>query len=184
MKKNNLSDGPSVSAPFANSKLGSTLVELLQGGSTAQKQLAEFILRNPMRMTAANIEDVSALAGVSPATISRFARELGFDSFAEMRSALADALLAVLAPVDKLRKTMAAAGHDTERGGTLDAARKQLALLDAADVERQCSRAAERIAAARSVHIMGFGLSAHIAGLATLGLQPFHPAVASSHSQP
>jgi DNA-binding MurR/RpiR family transcriptional regulator len=87
--------------------------------------------------------------------------------------------LAVLAPVDKLRRSIASGARQTGAAETLDTARRQLALLDVETIAHQCKALAGRIMAARAVHIMGFGLSAHLASMAVLGLQPFHPAVSA-----
>jgi DNA-binding MurR/RpiR family transcriptional regulator len=179
MKKIVRAEPATLSAPFANSKLGAALAALHRDGSTSQRQLAEFILRNPVRIGSTSIEDLARLAGVSPATVSRFARELGFDSYAGMRTGIADALLDVLAPVDKLRRTLAETAGRPGAVEILDVARQQLALIDADAIARQCANLASLIGKARSVHIMGFGLSAHVASLAVLGLQPYHPSVSA-----
>jgi DNA-binding MurR/RpiR family transcriptional regulator len=167
------------STPFAETKVGGSLLEFLRTGTGSHRQVADYILRNPVRASSTNIEELAAQTGVSPATISRFARGLGFDGFADMRMSIADALVTVMAPVAKLRKSMAETRGVPSAAGSLHAVSKQLGLLDADGISRQCAHLAVRIAKARSVHVMGFGMSAHLAGLAVLGLQPYHPAVSA-----
>lgn len=170
---------PLAGTPFAETSVGGSLLEFLRAGTGSHRLIAEYILRNPVRASSTNIEELAAQTGVSPATISRFARGLGFEGFADMRTSIADALVTVLAPVAKLRKSMAETRGAPSADGSLQAAAKQLGLLDADGLSRQCARLATRIAKARSVHVMGFGMSAHLAGLAVLGLQPYHPAVSA-----
>lgn len=168
-----------MSTPFAETKVGGSLLERLRAGTDSHRLIADYILRNPVRASSTNIEELATQTGVSPATISRFARGLGFDGFAEMRMCIADALVTVMAPVAKLRKSMADRRGAPSADGSLQASSRQLDLLDAEGISRQCARLADRIAKARSVHVMGFGMSAHLAGLAVLGLQPYHPAVSA-----
>jgi len=54
-----------------------------------------------------SIEDLAAASGVSTATLSRFARALGYGGYSELRAALADTLQGVLRPVEKLRGALA-----------------------------------------------------------------------------
>lgn len=179
MKNTKSSPGATVVDPLANSRLGRRLAALHAGGSTSQRELSAYILRNPIKVAAASIEDLARATGVSAPTISRFVRELGLDGFADLRGTIAEALQAVLDPVAKLREQLHGASARGAPGATFEAARGQIALMDAAETDRQCRRVANRVAKARSVHVMGFGLSAHVAGLLVLGLQPYHPAVAA-----
>lgn len=178
MKINKSHAEATVADPLANSRLGRRLAELNSDGSASQRELAAYILRHPIMVAAAGIEDLARATGISAPTISRFVRELGLDGFAQLRSTLAEALQSVLDPVAKLREQLGGTSGRTPAGATFDAARAQFSLLDAAETDRQCHRIAARVGKARSVHVMGFGLSAHVAGLLVLGLQPFHPAVA------
>ncbi len=177
MKNKKLHTGATVADPLANSRLGQRLAELTKEGSPSQRELAAYILRHPIMVAAAGIEDIARATGVSAPTISRFARELGLEGFAQLRSTLAEALQSVLDPVAKLREQLSGTSGRTPAGATFDAARSQFSLMDAAETDRQSRRIAVQIGKARSVHIMGFGLSAHVAGMLVLSLQPYHPAV-------
>jgi DNA-binding MurR/RpiR family transcriptional regulator len=152
---------------------------LLRTGSASQKQLADFVLRNPVRAAAASIEDMAKAAGVSAPTVSRFARELGFSGFAELRAAMADALQLAMDPVAKLKERLEAGEGSGSGGALFDAVRDQLGLIDGNSLDIQVMRVVERLRRARSVYVMGFGLSAHVAALLVLGLQPFQPNVTS-----
>ena len=62
---------------FARSALARRVVGLRDGGTRSNVAIAETILRDPLRFATASVEEVAALAGVSPASVSRFARALG-----------------------------------------------------------------------------------------------------------
>lgn len=160
---------------FAASGLGLQLRELQVSGSASQRAIAEYLLRNPVRGASLSIEDLAGASGVSTATLSRFARTLAFSGFPELRAALADTLQAVLRPVEKLRGAFARAERDAPvREGledTLANLRGTAEELDPAAL----GRIVTILTQARCVYVMGFGLSSHIAGMLTLGLQPFCP---------
>ncbi len=159
---------------FARSEIGRRLADAMQAGSPSQRRLAEFVLRNPLRFAAWSIEDVARESGVSAPTISRFARELGHAGFAEFRAAIAGTLHAVVQSVEKLRDRM-----DEGAPGTPwhEAPAANLALAGQGITAAQIAAVVRHIAAARTVHVMGFGMSAHVAALLTLGIQPYHPQV-------
>lgn len=158
---------------FAQSALGRRLRATLSdtGTSAGNRTIAEFLLRNPVRATAWGIEELATKAKTSPASLSRFARTLGLKNFAAMRAEMAEGLVDLLQPVEKLRH---AVGRDSV--GTLD--RSLQASLDNVRAAAQTAQGsalteiATRLAGARVVYVMGFGLSAHLAGILSLHLQP------------
>ncbi|MGV7209422.1 MurR/RpiR family transcriptional regulator [Oxalobacteraceae bacterium A2-2] len=167
----NAAVSPSPEIAFAQSALGQSLVRVLADGSSSHRQIADYLLRNPMRVTALGIEELAEACQVSTATISRFARDIGFRNFSAMRGAVADTLQAVLQPVEKLR-------HSIEQAGA--AASMEYALANTAACAAALPRAlldevALLLGGARAVYVMGFGLSAHLAGLLVQHLQPFCP---------
>jgi DNA-binding MurR/RpiR family transcriptional regulator len=164
------------STVFGSSPIGARLAALLAEGTPGQRKLADFVLRNPVRLPALSIEDLAAAAGVSAPTISRFARELGFGGFAEFRTAAAESVQALLDPVTKLKRQLASDGGPA-RPELVEASRALVTRLDGERLTAQAARFADALRDARSVQIMGFGLSAHAAALLVLGLQPFCPQV-------
>ena len=159
---------------FAQSPLGRRLRATLTdpGTSAGNRTIAEFLLRNPVRATAWGIEELAAKAKTSPASLSRFARTLGLKNFAAMRSEMAQGLADLLQPLEKLRD---AVGRDSagalDRGlqSCLDNVRATLQTAQSPTL----SEVATRLASARVVYVMGFGLSAHLAGMLSLHLQPY-----------
>jgi DNA-binding MurR/RpiR family transcriptional regulator len=157
--------------------LGMALTAKMSTGSAGHRKLAEFILRQPIRVSALSIDDLAKATGISAPTISRFARELELGGFAELRTAVAEAMQMLLDPVAKLRLQLAQSGDQPRGTEMLDAMHHQLQQIDTQFVGWQTAEIARAIAGARHVHVMGFGLSAHVAALIVLGLQPFCPGV-------
>lgn len=164
-------------AAFAQSSLGRRLITLQNEGSKSNQAIADYLLRNPLRIPAWSIEEVAHRAEVSTATLSRFARALGFDGYAELRAAIAEALQSVLQPVEKLRSSLeqsgARAGTPVTEGleNTLSNVRAAANALSA----ELLSGAVKRLTDAEHVYILGFGLSSHLAAILALDLQPFCP---------
>jgi DNA-binding MurR/RpiR family transcriptional regulator len=158
---------------LADTSLGTRLSAFMASGSTAQRRLAEYILRHPIRVSALSIDDLAQATGVSAPTISRFAKELAFGGFAELRIAVADAMQALLDPVAKLRLQLELAGSPARSGDMLVTIQEQVQRLDAPMIVAQVTAIAKAVVKARAVYVMGFGLSSHVAALLVLGLQPF-----------
>ncbi len=158
---------------FASSALGQKLRALQASGSTSNRTIAEHLLRNPVHGSSLSIEELAAASGVSTATLSRFARALGYGGYPELRAALADTLQEVLRPVEKLRGALARQDADDPLRLSLQDSLTNLRAtaegLDPAALARVVARMSE----APCVYVLGFGLSAHLAALLTLGLQPF-----------
>lgn len=161
-------------AAFAASSLGQTLKRVLATGSASQRQIADYLLRNQMRVTALGIGELAESCQVSTATISRFARDIGHKNYSAMRGAMAETLQALLQPVDKLRHTILHRTRATSpvtqsleyAAANIAATAGALALADMQAVVAQLTRA-------RVVYVMGFGLSANLAGMLVQHLQPF-----------
>lgn len=163
---------------FAHSALGQALMRVLSEGSSSYRTIADYLLRNQVRVTALGIEELADSCQVSTATISRFAREVGFKNYAAMRGAVAEVLQGVLQPVEKLRNNIerreGAASPATESlefaAANIGATGKGLSLSEMDKVVHKLTRAG-------TVYVMGFGLSTHLAGLLAMHLQPFCPHV-------
>jgi DNA-binding MurR/RpiR family transcriptional regulator len=162
---------------FLQTPLGARLAGLAADGSPGQRRLAAFILRNPIRVAALSIEELARATEVSAPTISRFARETGLGGFADLRGSVAQAVQTLLDPVAKLKLQLDKTGDAARGRDMLQAIQMRVQQLDVGLIAAQAEAFARDIATARSVHVMGFGLSAHLAALLVLGLQPFCPNV-------
>lgn len=101
--------------------------------SRQEKKLADLLQTHPDRASQANIAELSAITGVSTATISRFAKALGYPNFQALRMALVQSppepdqtLFAELSPDDSV-ETLAQKIFTSN----IDALRTTLANLDA-----------------------------------------------------
>lgn len=170
----NMTEAATPELAFAQSSLGKKLIENLTKGSASYQSIADYLLRNQVRVTALGIEDLAQSCQVSTATISRFARDIGFANYAAMRNEVAETLQSVFQPVEKLRNTIERRSQETTPAITsleyalanTDATKQNLSI----DVLNQV---VTKLAKARTVYVMGFGLSAHLAGMLALHLQPF-----------
>lgn len=165
---------------FATTPLGASVLALLQAGSASQRQVSEFVLRDPVYVATHGIEDLARSTGISASTISRYVRDLGLAGWPEFRSAVGDTVHALMAPVAKLGHRMSQARGEATEGAAeaslATAAQHVHALRDPASAEaiRSVARA---LVGARQIWVMGFGLSAHLAAMLTLGLQPYRDGV-------
>jgi DNA-binding MurR/RpiR family transcriptional regulator len=171
---------------LAKSAVGQSLLDLQANGSSSQQMVADYLLRNSVTTVALGIDELAQRIGTSTATLSRFARAAGFDQFAQLKTALAESVKAVFAPVEKLASSQATNGNRARnaRAGDGNSAKDRAHALFAAARNNleQTSLGIDHlavrdicalIAKARTVYTTGFGLSAHVAAILSLDLQPF-----------
>lgn len=171
-----------VDVAFAQSPLGLKLREVLAQGKGSNVVIADFLLRNPVRAMAWGIEELASNTQTSSATLSRFARTLGFAGYAALRSGIADTLQSamqpVFQPVDKLRDALQRSTQDGRGNHPIIAESLEcsLANLKAAVAglnPSMLTATAHKILAAETVYTLGFGISAHLSAMLALDLQPF-----------
>ena len=158
---------------FAESGLGQALRHMLAEGSASNRAIADYLLRNQVRVTALGVEELAEACAVSTATISRFARDLGFRNYAAMRGAVAETLQSVLQPVEKLRSTIARRAVQSPALESLGYAEAAITATSAALAGDRIDRIGAMLTKARAVYVLGFGLSSFLAGALAMHLQPF-----------
>jgi DNA-binding MurR/RpiR family transcriptional regulator len=162
---------------FARSPLGRRLLDLQNSGSKSNRAIAEYLLRNPLRIPAIGIEELASRTGVSAATLSRFARAAGYDGYPGLRSAAADSLQGMLQPVEKLRSSIqSSAGKSGGASVLLSGLEVSVANVRSAAEsldQKTLNAIVAMIAKANEVYTLGFGLSSHLASILALDLQPF-----------
>jgi DNA-binding MurR/RpiR family transcriptional regulator len=163
---------PDVTA-FSDTNLGVALMQARGHGSASQQIIAESLIRNPLQASAMSIEEMASFTGVSTATLSRFARQVGFAGYPDLRHALVATVQTMLRPVEKLRDTFERGREASPLRASLEAMLANLRATAESLSPQMLTGMAQRLADARCVYVMGFGLSAHLAGLLTLGLEPF-----------
>ncbi len=137
----------------------------------AHQKIADFVQAHPLRVATMPVDQLAKECGVSIATANRFAKAIGLDGYARMRSDLVQSFASTLAPVEKLRlkidspstthEVFAAALQESERN--IAATRNALRAAD-------CDAAVTAIFAARRIYLVGFGASGWLIGLLQRGL--------------
>jgi DNA-binding MurR/RpiR family transcriptional regulator len=159
---------------FAKSILGEALMTQLKEGSSSYRRIADYLLRNQVKVTALGIEDMAEQCEVSTATISRFARDLNFANYAALKNKIAETVQEIFSPVEKLRNTIE--GRKSVSSPMDASLQSALANINAASQginDAQIDQVINRLAKAGTVYIMGFGISSHLAGMLALHLQPY-----------
>ena len=171
-------------AGFASSPLGRALRQALSDGSASNRRVADFLLRNPVRATAWGIEELAGHTQTSTATLSRFARAMGYSGFAALRAGMAEALQhalqPVFQPVEKLRgavgrKSALAHAGNPVIAESLESSLNNLHTTASGLPLMRLATIAKVLSAAKCVYTAGFGLSAHLSAMLALDLQPFCP---------
>lgn len=175
MKKNHsVTESHSPDLVFAKSSLGESLMQQLKEGSSSYKRIADYLLRNQVKVTALGIEDMAEHCEVSTATISRFARDLGFANYAALKNKIAETVQEIFSPVEKLRNTIEARkANSSPANASLQSATANINAASQGIEDEQMNQIVSRLSKAGTVYIMGFGISSHLAGMLALHLQPY-----------
>jgi DNA-binding MurR/RpiR family transcriptional regulator len=161
------------------------LVEALvarQGGlSRRLGQIAQFCLNNPEDVAINNIVALARLIGVAPASITRFAQEMGFSGFAELQEVFRQRLVGPRTSYADRMSALAASPADLdldEPGAVFDtfvqAAAGSLVRLHGEVDRAALGRFVETLMEAEAVHVVAargaFGIGAYaLYGLSRVG---------------
>ena len=96
------------------SGLVEALVARHDGLSRRMAQIAQFCLNNPEDVAISNIVGLSQLIGVAPASITRFAKELGFGGFAELQAVFRQRLVGPRTAYADRMSALAVGGADLD----------------------------------------------------------------------
>ncbi len=144
-------------------------------------QVARFFLNHPEEVAINTLVRLADQAQVPPATITRFAKELGFAGFADLQAVFRERLLGPRLPYAARMQTGAArpTEADLDRpdqvfGSFVQAAVQSLVRIDEALDRAQLSAFVEVLAQSAAVHVAAargaFGLGAYsVYGLANIG---------------
>jgi len=125
--------------------------------SAKLRDAADFVVANPMDVAARSLRQVSAASGVSPATLSRLARTLGFASYEDMRELCRGA---VMARTTSFAERAERLNDDPDAGQTMlnrqaGACIDNTAQLVAETDRARLNSAVDALSAARSVVLLG-----------------------------
>jgi DNA-binding MurR/RpiR family transcriptional regulator len=140
-------------------------------------QVAQFFLNHPEEVAVSTLVRLAELADVPPATITRFAKELGFQGFADLQQVFRERLLGPRLPYAE--RVSGAGDSDLDQPGVVfgsfvqAAVQSLLRIEDALDRD-QLAAFVEVLAATEVVHVAAargaFGLGAYtVYGLGSIG---------------
>lgn len=142
-------------------------------------QVARHVLNHPDEVAIDTLSRLAEQAQVPPATITRFAKDLGFTGFAELQAVFRERLLGPRLPYatrlgGPVPPLDAAAGPGEVFTGFLQAAVQSLLRIEEALDRRELAGFVEDLAEAEAVHVAAargaFGLGAYtVFGLASIG---------------
>lgn len=137
------------------------ILALLPELPSKQRRLARFFLDHEDQLIFGSVNDISARAGVSPATVVRFCQALGFEGYTHLQAAVRSQFPQYQTSVQKLAERIANGGFDEN----LPVQVAQVSTNNIQQTMNQVSEAglAEAVAAiirARQIRIFGSGLAA------------------------
>ncbi|WP_421725035.1 MurR/RpiR family transcriptional regulator [Bauldia sp.] len=135
--------------------------------TTADKRIWAELSRDPTLAVFQSTEAIATSADVNQATVVRFAQKLGYSGFVELREALRNRVRDTTSPVQRLRKLVDTAADEAGTLAELLAHQAEALAMAATTVSNQAfESAADRLAAARTIHVFASGHATTLAELA------------------
>lgn len=153
------------------------------GYSRAFRQLGDYVLNNALKVSNMGIDELAVAAGVSVATINRFAHQCSFDGYPPFRNELRRLYESAYAPVEKLRLGLE---REISEAGILqesfdiaaDNIHRSKQLLHGETVRQ----AVDMIVEAEQIYVAGMGVSALHAAITVDCLDPFRAGIKEVNS--
>lgn len=139
------------------------LADAMAGMSPQLRKAAQYVLDNPNDVGVSSIREIAEVAAVSPNTLVRMARAVGYDGYEEFRHPFREALRAGRESFpDRARWLQSIA-----RGGRHGPLYRDIAARSFDNIEElfagtsaaELKRAADRIVAARTTYVLGVGIA-------------------------
>lgn len=137
----------------------------------AQQKIAEYFVRNPERVGRSSSMEVARAIGVSDASITRFARAIGYDGFTELKADLyshmvdqATGGVNSLSLAERFERNRAAHGGGPSREEFLKVLEYNLAKTMQQNDEEKFDQAVELLLAARHRYVVGLRGCLGVAG--------------------
>jgi DNA-binding MurR/RpiR family transcriptional regulator len=121
--------------------------------SPGQQRVARLLLEAPYDVAFLPVAEIGRRAEVSDSTVVRFAAEVGYSGFAELRQELQSTLVARSAPIDLLRERLRGRPGDPRDAIALEV--ENLRLLEESLTPELVGRVVERLLAAERVYVLG-----------------------------
>lgn len=142
--------------------------------SRSHRQVADYVLAHPLQAATLPIDELAATVGVSVATANRFARALEFEGYPQFRAALVLGFESTLAPVEKLRSTMAQPATVADVfAAALEESQHNIEKTRHSLDAQSCVAAVDAILGANRIYIAGYGTSSWLGGLLQRCLDPY-----------
>ena len=131
--------------------------------SKAQRKIADFILNNLDKAAFMSAVRLARFADVSESTVVRFAMELGFDGYPEMRRALQDSMRNKLTSVQRIKVAKERLNSSDILTQVLSSDIEQIRqTMEETDAE-DFAKAVDAIVAAKTIYILGLRSSSFLA---------------------
>jgi DNA-binding MurR/RpiR family transcriptional regulator len=141
----------------------STIEKSMAGMSKSQKRIGEYILNNFDKAAFMTAVRLARFADVSESTVVRFAMELGYDGYPEMRRMLQDAMRGKLTSVQRIKvaKERLCTGDilTSVLSSDIEQIRQTMEQTDSADF----ARAVDAVIEAKNIYILGLRSSSFLA---------------------
>ena len=131
--------------------------------SKAQKRIAEYILNNIDKAAFMTAVRLSRFAQVSESTVVRFAMELGYDGYPEMRRALQDSMRGKLTSVQRIKVAKDRLGTRDILTQVLSSDIEQIRQTMEETDSKHFARAVDAIIEAKNIYILGLRSSSFLA---------------------
>ena len=163
-----MQNGKRITARRAATGVLANIRALEDSFSSGQKALAEFVLTHSDQVPLLSVRDLARSAGVSVATASRFARQIGYRGFKDFKVCLGKDVLSAVETVSEAVSSRDSDEDVAEKvfGGNIRSLEETLNILDRGDLVR----AAKAVAKADRAVFFGIGASGYVAQDAALRL--------------
>lgn len=153
-------------APGTMEAFEARLQEVAEDLPKRLKQCAEFVAENPERIAVSTVAELATAAGVQPSAFVRFCQILGFSGFSEMQRLFRDAYAPRWPDYRTRIDTLRSSGQDRPAAllaEFVEAGRHSLESLAKTVDYSALDAAVDILAAARTVHVVGFRRSFPVA---------------------
>ncbi len=148
-----------------------------EGFSAAHRQIASYVIREYRRACFMSASELAEAVGVSQATVTRFANQLGFGGYQALIAAIQGIVRSELTGVDRVQELRRDPAVPRALDRILDEELAHLRALRTSGQLAAVERMAQAIAAARRVYVAGFRSAAGIAAQFAFFLRKLHPDV-------
>ncbi len=120
------------------------------------QQAAKFVVDRPNEVVTASMRAIAARSGIPPATLVRFAQQMGFEGWPQLKEALAEDMGLGSAQYGQRARKLVGRASDTSMVGEMFNVHRHNLEQTEREAAAALPRAARLLEAAREVHVAGF----------------------------